>query len=187
MGHFGQTPPTAQTIVSNANVRNLETQIEEIKKRISKIDSEIISIVKQHRDYWKLLYKTMLHWKKGKADPVGIKTVLDYINSSEPVMVFFPINSVPFKNLLTPFKSKKTLAKSTEYESQYTARLNEKTTLNATLAEIKDKIIIENQKVESERIKIEKELAKANAPKMNKGLIAGVAALGVAAYLYTQD
>lgn len=186
MGHFGQTPPTAQTIFNNANVRSLEAQIEETTKSIAKIDSEIIGIVKNHRDYWKQLYKAMLYWKKGKADPVGIKTVLDYINSSEPVMVFFPTKSSPFKNLLTPFSSK-TMAKSTAFEAQYTAKLNEKTTFNTTLAELKDKLLIEQDRAEKEKIRIENELAKANAPKMNKGLIAGVAALGVAAYLYSQD
>jgi len=178
MGHFGQTPPTAQTIVSNANVRNLENQIEETTKSISKIESDIIAIVKSYRAFWNEIALRLMYLKKTKVDPKGYQKILDYIKSKEIFIVELPI--------ISPFRYND-MAKSRTLASQYASKTEEKTALVAKLAELKDKLLIEKERAEKEKIRIENELAKANAPKMNKGLIAGVAALGVAAYLYSQD
>ena len=178
MGHFGQTPPTAQTFISNANLRNLESQIEETTKSISKIDADILAIVKSYRAFWDEIALRLMYLKKTKVDPKGYQKILDYIKSKEIFIVELPI--------ISPFSSKD-MAKSRNLASQYASKTEEKTTLIAKLTELKDKLLIEQERAEKEKNRIEKELEKANAPKMNKGLIAGVAALGVAAYLYSQD
>ena len=178
MGHFGQTPPTAQTIFNSANVRNLETQIEETTKSIPKIEAEILSIVNNYRKFWDEIAKRLMYLKKTKVDPKGYQKILDYIKSKDSYIVELPT--------ISPFRHKD-MEKSRQLIAQFNSKSQEKTNAEAKLAELKDKLLIEQDRAEKEKIRIEKEIAKANAPKMNKGLIAGVAALGVAAYLYSQD